>query len=107
MRYNDKRWGRTNIDAALKKFANGENILCTVKNESGKLLYYTFGLSTRNNTVVLNKRIIDSGWWYVEDILPVGACKYCEGKGYIMIHGREDTPETCPHCDGTGRHKTA
>lgn len=30
-------------------------------------------------------------------------CPYCHGKGYVMIYGREETPETCPQCDGTRR----
>ena len=30
-------------------------------------------------------------------------CPYCHGKGYVIIYGREGTPETCPQCDGTGR----
>ena len=30
-------------------------------------------------------------------------CSHCKGSGYVMIYGREDTPEDCPACHGTGR----
>ncbi len=102
MNYKDKKWDRVGLEFALKQFSEGKKILCTVKNGSEKLLYYTFGLNTKQNAITFNKRIIDSGWWFVENTLPEGACPYCKGNGYYIVHGREDTPEDCPECNGTG-----
>lgn len=30
-------------------------------------------------------------------------CKFCNGAGYYIVHGREDSEENCPYCDGTGK----
>lgn len=34
------------------------------------------------------------------DSFAIGWCKYCHGSGFVVIHGREDTQEDCPECNG-------
>ncbi len=30
-------------------------------------------------------------------------CNFCNGAGYYVVHGREDTEEGCPYCAGNGK----
>lgn len=54
-------WTNVDIITAIRNFAKGKEVQCRIRDS-----IWTFKLSQDNNSIILDKRMIDYGEWFIK-----------------------------------------